>query len=207
MRPGRPVRGVATGHEGGVAGGRCDTSPGGRGPACRETANRIGRIQHRDYDWSGGIARLRSRRPGGELGDFTARTRAMTRRVGVGRRQNARAATNTSSKTKTAAAPRTIHGTQAVSSDDTTAPSSCAECLSRGSSSALVIGHRGPCPWNPGAPLLLRRWQVMRRRARSRESSGAGATRERGDPLAGGLTVRSGYERGQQSCRLRQVQH
>ncbi len=53
MRDGRPVRGVATDHEGGVAGGRCDTSPGGRGPACRETANRVGRIQHRDYGWPG----------------------------------------------------------------------------------------------------------------------------------------------------------
>ena len=61
MRHGRPVRGVATDHEGGVAGGRCDTSPGGRGPACRERANRVGRIQHRDYGGPGGFARLRSR--------------------------------------------------------------------------------------------------------------------------------------------------
>jgi len=54
-----------------VAGGRCDASPGGRGPACRETANRVGRVQHRDYGWRGGFARVRSRRPGGELGAFT----------------------------------------------------------------------------------------------------------------------------------------
>jgi len=87
----------------------------GEGPACRETANRIGRIQHRGYDWSGGFACLRSRRAGGELGDFTARTKAMTRRIGAGRRQNASAATNTSSKTKTASAPSTIHNAQAVS--------------------------------------------------------------------------------------------
>jgi len=75
---------VRGGHRprGGVAGGRCDTSPGGRGPACRETANRVGCIQHRDYGWPGGFARVRLRRPGGELGAFTARTKAMTRRVG-----------------------------------------------------------------------------------------------------------------------------
>ncbi len=80
----RPACGVAT-DQGGVAGGRCDTSPGGRGPACRETANRVGRVQHRDYGWSGGFARVRLRRPGGERGDFTAPTKAITRRVGSSR--------------------------------------------------------------------------------------------------------------------------
>jgi len=41
------------------------------------------------YGWPGGFARVRSRRPGGELGAFTARTKAMTRRVGSPRLQNA----------------------------------------------------------------------------------------------------------------------
>jgi len=88
-----------------VAGGRCDTSPGGRGPACRETANRVGRIQHRDYGWPSGFARVRSRRPGGELGAFAARTKAMTRRVGSPRLQNA-------------SVPTTIHGIQSIPSDN-----------------------------------------------------------------------------------------
>jgi len=41
------------------------------------------------YGWPGGFARVRSRPPGGELGAFTARTKAMTRRVGSPRLQNA----------------------------------------------------------------------------------------------------------------------
>ena len=102
-------------------------APGGRGPACRETANRVGRIQHRDYGWPGGFARLRLRRPGGELGAFTARTKAMTRRVGSPspRLQNASAATNTSSATKTASVSTTIHGTQAIPANNITAPAPC----------------------------------------------------------------------------------
>jgi len=47
------------------------------------------RIQRRYYGWPGGFARLRLRRPGGELGDFTAPTKAMTRLVGSARVQNA----------------------------------------------------------------------------------------------------------------------
>ena len=119
---GRPVRGVATDHEGGCGRWPLRHQPRGEGPACRETANRVGRIQHRDYGWPGGFARVRSRRPGGELGAFTARTKAMTRRVGSPRLQNASAATNTSSETKTASVPTTIHGTQAIPADNITAP-------------------------------------------------------------------------------------
>jgi len=60
--------------------------------------------------------------PGGELGAFTARTKAMTRRVGSPRSQNASAATKTSSETKTASGPTTIHGTQAIPADNITTP-------------------------------------------------------------------------------------
>jgi len=114
-------------------------APGGRGPACREAANSVGRIQHRDYGWPGGFARVRSRRPGGELGAFTARTKAMTRRVGSRRLQNASVAANTSSETKTASVPTTIHGTQVIPSDNITAHTSCATFLCHGFSSPLVV--------------------------------------------------------------------
>jgi len=71
----------------------------------------------------------------------------MTRRVGSPppRLQNASAATNTSSKTKTASAPPTIHGTPAIIPvDNITHTTSSAKCLSHGSSSALVLtGGRG----------------------------------------------------------------
>jgi len=105
-----------------MAGDHCDTSPRGRGPVCRETANRVGRIQHRDYGWSGGgFARLWLRRAGGERGDFTARTKAITRLVGTPRPLNASAATNRSSETKATSVTVAIHGTQAIPTNDTTA--------------------------------------------------------------------------------------
>ena len=121
--------------------------PRGRGPACRETANRVGRIQHRDYGWPGGFARVRSRRPGGELGAFTARTKAMTRRVGSPRLQNAGVATKTSSETKATNVPATIHGTQAIPADNITAPAELRQVsFSCGSSSPLVIARwSAPC--------------------------------------------------------------
>ncbi len=69
-----------------------------------------------------GWLRPRAVAAGGELGAFTARTKAMTRLVGSPRLQNASAATKTSSETKTASAPTTIHGTQVDPTPETSAP-------------------------------------------------------------------------------------
>jgi len=80
------------------------------------------RVAHRDYGWSGGgFARLWLRRAGGERGDFTARTKAITRLVGTPRPLNASAATNRSSETKATSVTVAIHGTQAIPTNDTTA--------------------------------------------------------------------------------------
>jgi len=91
MRDGRPACGVATGHRGGGCGGwPLRHQPPGEGSGVQETANRVGRIQHRDYGLSGGgFARLWLRRAGGERGDFTARTKAITRLVDTPRPLNA----------------------------------------------------------------------------------------------------------------------
>ncbi len=87
----------------------------------------------------------------------------MTRRIGSPRLQNASVATNTSSETKTASVPATIHGTQAIPSDNITAHTSCATFFCHGSSSPLVIGTvvRG----TPVPLYALSCWQVIRGRA------------------------------------------
>jgi len=162
MRHGRPVRGVATDH-GGCGRWPLRHQPGGRGPACRETANRVGRIQHRDYGWPGGFARLRSRRPGGELGDFTARTKAMTRRVGSPRLQKHERGDEYEQRDQNGERARRDPRHPGHSGRHHHHTTSSAKFLSHGSSSALVIGTvvRG----TPVPLYALSCWQVIRGRA------------------------------------------
>jgi len=76
----------------------------------------------------------------------------MTRSVGSPRLQNASAATNASSETKTASVPTTIHGTQAIPAGNITAPAAAPCGFLMVPLSALVIGTvvRGtPVPSSP----------------------------------------------------------
>jgi len=123
-------------------------APGGRGLACRETANRVGRIQHRDYGWPGGFARLRSRRPGGELGAFT------DRHSGEGDDPTCRLAPDAERERGDEYEQQDQNGKR--DADDPRHPghsgqqhhrtTSCAMWLSHGSSSALVP-NRGAGRW------------------------------------------------------------
>ncbi len=198
---------MATGHEGVCGRWPLRHQPGGRVRraggrptelAASSTETTAGRVASPAYGRGAS---------GGELGDFTARTSLSTRSVGSARGLNASRSTNTSSETKAVSTPTTIHGTPAVASDEITTPAAVVRV-----SVVLMVP-----PWtvvrsprNSGAPLLmhLRAWCVRGFAFPLAQTEVTrGRTAERGDPLAGGLVVRSGYEHGRQTCRLRQVQH